>query len=247
MDGNAEGQMRLQHTLTAMISMMMLVSCPITFVITKWDLLEDIDADEDGRLRTVRKLLMSNQGFRDLVNIHSAHRVVRLIPVSAVGPSFAELDAEGAVAKLPGGQVYPTNVDVPIAAVVPDVFEQVQRSLDQAHLHALLADLRRQQGGMGPAAALAELGSFVVRTAGRAIGAINPVYSAFIGDAVAELFQSRGESAAERQAATERRLTEAERQVEEFHLARRKVIRGFQSRVDVLEGRLPSSRLSGEH
>jgi hypothetical protein len=247
MDGNAEGQMRLQHTLTAMISMMMLVSCPITFVITKWDLLEDIDADEDGRLRTVRKLLMSNQGFRDLVNIHSAHRVVRLIPVSAVGPSFAELDAEGAVAKLPGGQVYPTNVDVPIAAVVPDVFEQVQRSLDQAHLHALLADLRRQQGGMGPAAALAELGSFVVRTAGRAIGAINPVYSAFIGDAVAELFQSRGESAAERQAATERRLTEAGRQVEEFHLARRKVIRGFQSRVDVLEGRLPSSRLSGEH
>jgi hypothetical protein len=247
LDGKYEGQMRLQHTLTAMISLMMLVSCPITFVITKWDLLGDIDADEDGRLRIVRKLLMSNQGFRDLVNVHSAHRVVRLIPVSAVGPSFAELNPDGAVAKLPDGHMYPTNVDVPLAAVVPDAFEQVARSLDKAHLQALLDHLRSQQAGMGPAAALVELGSFAVRTAGRAFGAISPLSAAFVGDAVAELFRKPQDAAAtERQAAMERRLSEAERAVEEFHLARRKVIREFQSRVDVLEGRLPSSRLSGE-
>jgi hypothetical protein len=246
LDGRSEGQMRLQHTLTAMISLMMLVSCPITFVITKWDLLADIDADENGRLQIVRKLLMSNQGFRDLVNVHSAHRVVRLIPVSAVGPSFAALDTAGAVAKLPDGYMRPTNVDVPLAAVVPDVFEQVERSLNRAHLHALFADLRRRSG-MGPTAALAELGAFVARTAGRALGSIAPVNASFVGDAVAALFRSPGGAAAtERQMATERRLTEAERTVEEFHLARRKVIREFQSRVDVLEGRLPSSRLSGE-
>lgn len=245
LDGKYEGQARLQHSLTAMISLMMLVSCPITFVITKWDLLGDVDADENGRLQTVRKLLMSNQGFRDLVNVHSAHRVVRLIPVSAIGPSFAVLDTAGTVAKLPDGHMHPTNVDVPLAAVVPDVFEQVERSLDRAHLSALFADLRRRTG-MGPTAALAELGAYVARAAGRALGSITPVNAAFVGDAVAALLTPGEAAAAERQSATERRLTEAERAVEEFHLARRKVIREFQSRVDVLEGRLPSSRLPSE-
>jgi hypothetical protein len=241
LDGHVEGQMRLQHTMNAMIGLMMLASCPISFVITKWDLLGDIDADENGRLQTVKKLLMSNQGFRDLVQTHSAHRLVRLIPVSAVGPAFAELDAQGVVTKLPGAQLYPTNVDVPLAAVVPDVFEQVERSMDQARLQAVLDGVRRQSGG----AALAELGSLVVRTAGRALGVINPLNSGFVADAAAELFGAGSDAASDRRAALERRLAEAEQSIEEFRLARRKVIRELQSRVDVLEGRLPSSRLSG--
>jgi hypothetical protein len=245
-DGRHEGQTRLQHTLTTMISLMMLASCPITFVITKWDLLSDIDADEDGRLRIVRKLLMSNPGFRDLVDAHSAHRVVRLIPVSAVGPSFADLDADGAIAKRRDGHVHPTNVDVPLAAVVPDVLEQVERSVNMAQVQALLDNVRRQTAA-GPAAALAELGSFVLRTAGRAVGAFSPMSTMFIGEAVAELFQPTVDAAADRRsAANEHRLSEAERAIEEFHLVRRKVIREFQSKVDVIEGRLPSSRLSGD-
>ncbi|MEJ3744838.1 hypothetical protein WEI85_16270 [Actinomycetes bacterium KLBMP 9797] len=245
-DGKYEGQRRVQHTLTAMIGLMMLVSCPITFVITKWDLLADIDADENGRLQIVRKLLMSNQGFRDLVNTHSYHRVVRLVPVSAVGPTFAAVDDHGLVTKLPGGEMHPTNVDAPLASVVPDVFEQVQRKLDHAQLQAALASARGASGA-GPVAAIAELGSFVVRTTGRALGAINPLYAAFVGDAVAELFGRAEDSQADRQARVDRRLTEVEREIEEFHLARRKVIREFQSRVDILEGRLPASRLSAEH
>ena len=128
--------MGLQHALTAMISRMLVVEKPVTFVITKWDLLRDIDVDEDSRLRTVRKLLMSNQGFRDLVQEHSGRRVVRLVPVSAVGPAFAELDESGAMTKLPDGLLEPTNVDVPLAAVVPDVFEQIMLRLDQAKLAA---------------------------------------------------------------------------------------------------------------
>jgi hypothetical protein len=127
LNGHYEGQMRLQQSLTAMISLMMLASCPITFVITKWDLLRDVDVDENARLRLVRKYLMSNQGFRDLVQAHSTHRIVRLIPVSAVGLDFAELDADGQIAKLPDGEMHPANVDVPLSAVVPDVFEQVER------------------------------------------------------------------------------------------------------------------------
>jgi hypothetical protein len=244
LDGRPEGQMRLQQSLTAMISLMMLVASPITFVVTKWDLLNDIDVDEDARLRRVRKLLMSNQGFYDLVQVHSAHRVVRLVPVSAVGPDFAEIDPQGMVAKLPDGHVRPTNVDVPLAAVVPDVFEQVELSLDKATLKAALDEVRRM-ARPGPATALAELGAFVARTAGKVLGALGP-HAAFVADAAVELFGSREEATDDRADRVDRRLQTVGRAVDEYRTARRKVIRDFQSRVDVLEGRLPSSRLSNE-
>jgi energy-coupling factor transporter ATP-binding protein EcfA2 len=244
LDGRPEGQMRLQQSLTAMISLMMLVASPITFVVTKWDLLNDIDVDEDARLRRVRKLLMSNQGFYDLVQVHSAHRVVRLVPVSAVGPDFAELDPQGMVAKLPDGHMRPTNVDVPLAAVVPDVFEQLELSLDKATLKAALDEVKRM-ARPGPGAALAELGAFVARTAGKVLGAFGP-HAAFVADAAVELFGSREDAADERADRVDRRLRTVGRTVDEYRTARRKVIRDFQSRVDVLEGRLPSSRLSNE-
>jgi hypothetical protein len=243
LDGHAEGLVRVQQSLTAMISLMMLATCPVTFVITKWDLLRDLDVDEDARLRRVRKFLMSNQGFHDLVQAHSGYRVVRLIPVSAVGPDFAALDHHGRVAKLPDGQLHPTNVDIPLAAVVPDLFEQVQRVLDRASLRAALDRVGRRTRS-GPAAAAAELGLFVARNAGRALGALVP-HAAFVGDAALELFGAGPDGAADRAARLRRELTEAERRIEEFQLARRRVLRDLQSRVDVLEGRLPSSRLSG--
>lgn len=245
LDGHPEGHMRLQQTLTAMINLMMLASCPITFVVTKWDLLGDIDADEDGRLRIVRKLLMSNRGFRDLVEAHSTHRVVRLVPVSAVGPEFAHLGEHGEVTKLRDGHMYPTNVDVPLCAVVPDVFEQVERALDRERLQQVLAGIR-QQTRPSPAAALAQLGEFVMTSAGRALSAFGPFAYGFVGDAATMLFERDLDDELDRHLTAERHIDEAARQLDEFHVARRKVLREFQSRVDVLEGRLPSSRLSGE-
>jgi hypothetical protein len=244
LDGSAEGVMRLQQSLTAMISLTMLTSCPVTFVITKWDLLHDIDVDEDARLSRVRKYLMSNQGFRDLVEAHSSHRVVRLVPVSAVGPDFAALDEQGLVAKLPYGQVHPTNVDVPLSAVVPDVFEQVERSMDRARLRAALDEVSRQSR-RGPAAALTELGGYVATAAGRLLGPLGP-YASFLGDAAAELFGPSQEAAQDRRRRVNRQLSEVDRNLEEFQVARRKVLRDLQSRVDVLEGRLPSSRLGDD-
>ncbi len=244
LDGHADGQMRLQQSLTAMISLMMLASSPVTFVITKWDLLRNIDVDEDGRLRRVRKFLMSNRGFRDLVDAHSARRVVRLIPVSAVGPDFAELDADGMVAKLPDGEIHPTNVDVPLAAVVPDVFEQVERSMDRVKLQAALERVRRR-ASRGPAAALTELGTYVAKVAAKALGPLGP-QAAFLGDAAAELFGAAGDTVGDQRQRLDRELREVDRTLEEFQIARRRVLRDLQSRVDVLEGRLPSSRLSSE-
>jgi hypothetical protein len=244
-DGLPPGRNRLQHSLTTMVSLMLTEPRPITFVITKWDLLRDIDADEDGRLRMVRKLLMTNPDFRELVKVHTAHRVVRLIPVSALGPVFAGLDPDGRVQKLPDGEMRPTNVDVPLSAVVPDIFEQVEQRLDQDRLNALIEDVRRQAAG-GPRVALAELGSYVARTAGLAAGALSPLYSVFVGEAVLELNKSHERQKVARQGLAERLLSDAEQEMEEFRAARRTVMRELRSRVDVLEGRLPSSRLSDE-
>ncbi|MEV4623519.1 GTPase domain-containing protein [Asanoa sp. NPDC049573] len=243
-DGKREGRMGLQHALTAMISRMLVVEKPVTFVITKWDLLRDIDVDEDSRLRTVRKLLMSNQGFRDLVQEHSGRRVVRLVPVSAVGPAFAELDESGAMTKLPDGLLEPTNVDVPIAAVVPDVFEQIMLRLDQAKLAAEFDRLRRQTR-RPPGEAFADLGATLIRSTNRVIGALNPIYSSLVGLAAADLIRRQEQTAAAHEANVSRLLDDAESHIEEFQLAQRKVIREFRSRVDVLEGRLSSSRLGG--
>jgi hypothetical protein len=243
-DGKREGQMGLQHALTAMISRMLVVEKPVTFVITKWDLLRDVDVDEDSRLRTVRKLLMSNQGFRDLVQEHSGRRVVRLVPVSAVGPAFAELDESGAMTKLPDGLLEPTNVDVPLAAVVPDVFEQIMLRLDQAKLAAEFERLRRQTR-RPPGEAFADLGATLIRSTNRVIGALNPLYSSLVGLAAADLMRRQEQTAAAHDATVTRLLDDAESHIEEFQLAQRKVIREFRSRVDVLEGRLSSSRLGG--
>jgi hypothetical protein len=245
LDGRAEGQARLQQSLTSMINLMLLTPKPVTFVITKWDLLRDIEVDEDARLRRVRKLLMFNQGFHDLVREHNTRRVVRLVPVSALGPDFAELDDAGMVAKRPDGEVHPTNVDVPLSAVVPDVFEQVELSMDRAELRAAFDRIRRQTR-IGPAASLVELGSFVAGTAMRSLGALG-MSAAFVGDAASELFRSRIDDRGEdRRARLERELSEAEQRLDEFRLARRKVLRELQHRIHVLEGRLPSSRLSSE-
>jgi hypothetical protein len=243
-DGKREGRMGLQHALTAMISRMLVVEKPVTFVITKWDLLRDVDVDEDSRLRTVRKLLMSNQGFRDLVQEHSGRRVVRLVPVSAVGPAFAELDESGAMTKLPDGLLEPTNVDVPLAAVVPDVFEQIMLRLDQAKLAAEFERLRRQTR-RPPGEAFADLGATLIRSTNRVIGALNPLYSSLVGLAAADLMRRQEQTAAAHDATVTRLLDDAESHIEEFQLAQRKVIREFRSRVDVLEGRLSSSRLGG--
>jgi hypothetical protein len=243
-DGRAEGLAGLHHSLTAMVGLTFMASCPVTFVITKWDLLRDIDDDENSRLQTVRKYLMSNQRFRDLATAFGSRRVVRLIPVSAVGYDFAEIGPDGSVTKLPEGQIHPTNVDVPLAAVVPDLFEQIHHDLEASQLSAAL-DRVRKRARLGPGAALAELGSFVALSAGRALSAVAP-YAAFVGDASLELLGLANQGKGERIKHINEQVDSARREIDEVRSARRRVLRDFQSRVDVLEGRLPSSRLSRE-
>ncbi len=244
LDGHPRGWVHLERTLNALLPVMIQASAPISFVITKWDLLADLHPDEDTRLSMVHNLLTSNDLFRSLVRLHSADRVVRLIPVSAVGPGFAEVGPEGEIVKVARSEVHPANVEVPLSAVVPDMFDQVESRLDRQTRSALNAQIRRrtQQGALE---ALASLTSFAGQVAGRAVMAAFGPSAAVVGEAVLGLFlDARVAGPGDEWTRANDELSQAERRLEESRRARRQVLYDMRRKVDLLEGRLPHSRLS---
>lgn len=237
--GDRDGMASLQVTLDAMVHCMLTAPAPIVFVITKWDLLDHLHPDENTRLVMARQVLMNVDGFRDLVNAHSARRVVRLVPVTAVGHDFAFLD-HGVVRKRPNGRFQPANVEVALSAVVPDILRQVELSLDLGTRQTLLAEAHHRTR-MGPAEALRTLGTFVAERAGRLL--VSSVGGGPFSDAGLTLFV---ESQTQPHPQHQRRLAalgEADRRAEEFIQARRRVVWALQHQVATLEARLPASRL----
>jgi hypothetical protein len=67
------------------------------FVITKWDLLQGAYS-----LGHIRDCLLQIDDFNHFVTSQSKRQIVRLIPVSAVGMKFAELQADGSMRKIHG-------------------------------------------------------------------------------------------------------------------------------------------------
>ncbi|MEV7970792.1 hypothetical protein AB0O34_33100 [Sphaerisporangium sp. NPDC088356] len=244
LDGHPEGPLHLDRTLNALLPVMIEASAPISFIITKWDLLMDVHPDESTRLSIVHNLLTSNDLFRSLVRLHSADRVVRLIPVSAVGPGFAKVDSRGEIVKVSQAPVHPANVDVPLSAVVPDMFDQVESRLDREARVALSAEVRRRSRQ----SALEALGSaslFAGQVAGRALLAAFGPSAAVIGETMMGLFlDSRLGGRGDERLGLDQELSEAERRAETLRLARRRVLYDMRRKVDVMEGRLPHSRLS---
>ncbi|GAA1513307.1 hypothetical protein GCM10009677_52970 [Sphaerisporangium rubeum] len=245
LDGHPAGAAHLERTLNALLPAMIEASCPISFVITKWDLLADRYPDETRRLSVVHDLLMSNAHFRTLIHLHSATRIMRLVPVSAVGHGFATIDHDGDIVKTAATAVHPTNVDVPLSAVVPDLFDQVEARLTRENLAALDAEARRRRQ-QGPLEALASLTAFGGQIAGRALlAAFGPTAAVALGDTLLGLFlDSRGP---DRQDPITQELTAAERHLDELTTARRRVLHDMRRKVHILEGRLPHTHLSQEH
>ncbi|MEU9301475.1 hypothetical protein [Streptomyces sp. NPDC048269] len=245
LDGSPRGQVRLEQTLNALVPIMIEAECPVSFVITKWDLLADLHPDERVRLELVQDLLTSNDHFRSLVKIHGNTRAVRLIPVSAVGPGFATVDSTGRVVKMPAGKVHPTRVDVPLSAVVPDLFDQVERRLDEDARTAFHAEVRRRNQ-MAPMEAVASLATFAGRAAGKAmLAAFGPSGAVVSGNAVLSmLLDSVGGERTESQMRLDRELSQAEQSHQQFRDARRRVLEDMRRKVAVLEDQLPHSRLS---
>jgi hypothetical protein len=240
--GEARGMIILQTALDAMIHAMLGASCPVAFVITKWDLLDDLHPDENTRLHIVRTLLMGVDGFRDLVRVQGARRVIRLVPVTAVGHDFAVLDG-GAVRKRPDGRFRPALVDVPLSAVIPDVLQQVELALDNATREAVLTEARRRLR-MGPLEALQSLTTFAGERAGRALMAA--MGGGLLADSAFALFLDSRVAPEPALAGRLAELDHASRRAEELVTARRRVVHELRGRISVLEARLPSCRLHAD-
>lgn len=229
----------LQRSVDTMVSTMFTARSPITFVITKWDLLDELHADANVRLGMVRNLLMGLAGFRDLVREHGRRRVIRLIPVTAVGHDFAVMD-DGIVHKKPGGRLVPENVDMPLSTVVPDVLVQAELALDAATRQALVAQARRQTL-LRPRDAMNALGATLVHLAGRSLAAGG--ISLLVGSWLVPFLNTPGDDGPLPGGNRAAALTEADRCAQQAILARREVIRNLQHHTSVLEMRLPASRL----
>jgi len=238
--GEQRGKVLLQTTLDAMVHTMLSARAPLVFVITKWDLLDQLHADENVRLEIVRDLLMGVEGFRDLVRVHSARRVIRLIPVTAVGHDFAELN-DGQVRKKPHGHFEPINVEAALSAVVPDILRQIELSLDHATRQAIMAETQRRMR-MGPREAVRSLTAFVAERAGRAL--LAALGGGVLGDVGMALFLDSRTPPVDHTARLAA-LSEADRRAEEFVQARRRVMHTLEHQVTKLEASLPASRLWG--
>lgn len=241
--GEVRGSVILQASLDAMIHAMLSAPCPIVFVITKWDLLDDVHPDENTRLHIVRTLLLGIEGFRDLVHVQGARRVIRLVPVTAVGHDFAFLDG-GEVRKRPNGQLTPCNVDVPLSVVVPDILRQIDLALDRDTREQIMAEARRRLR-MGPLEALQSLGEFAAAQTGQVL--LSAMGGGILANSVLGLYLDSRIAPAPEHARRDTAISDADRHAEELVQARRAVVHALQRQVDMLEAKLPSSRfVAGE-
>lgn len=243
--GEPAARSYFQHALQPMFGFMQNARCPIHLVVTKWDLVRDFgepaDAGDEYRLQRVIQALLQYEHIRALVYVHSARQIVRLIPVSAVGADFVDLDAEGKVVKRPDGHMRPTNIEIPFCAVLPDLFRQVESSLDESLRRELDRALWKEIGGDSRALAAKVL----ARPAGAGLRlALQAALGRDLGTEASSMFvqwlaRPFGESDGE---------IRGKRKHRELHLAelqrlRRNVLDDFTRSVMRLEAALPNSQL----
>jgi len=125
MSNQDEGNELLYKDLGNMLPVMNKHTSPIHFIISKWDLL----AKANISLEQVRDRLLQDESFYNFVQNRLEGNVpVRLIPVSAVGMEFAELEEDGSMRKIPGKPLKPFKVEAPLACILPD---KVKAELEQ--------------------------------------------------------------------------------------------------------------------
>lgn len=252
MRDDPESRHYIENSITPMIGEMRKAKCPVHFILTKWDLFDgtasDEATDENERLGQVRDKLMSQDQIRNLIEHRRREkRIVRLIPVSAIGRQFAEVGAEGHMVKLKDGRLRPINIEVPLCAVLPDLFEQIEDQLDQANEEKIMAE-RRARSRLTPRESLAALGKFLALPTGVALRAAADIAigrSAF-SDRIADMFIDWvGRPFDDKMARVDEAVDDARRQLIEMRLARSAVLREFDERRVVLKRQLPVSDLTG--
>ncbi|MBL7258696.1 TRAFAC clade GTPase domain-containing protein [Paractinoplanes lichenicola] len=238
--GDDEGTVYLQEALRLLVTLVQDLPQPINFIITKWDLLQDLEDTPEASLRTVRGMLEEDPKFRALVRLQGSRRIVRLVPVSAVGAGFLDVE-NGEVRK--HGAMRPVNVDVPIAAVIPDILERVRKDIEGLERQQAVEKLRRDLR-IGPSGAVRELSMFLVEKAGMGVKALSlPAVEAIV-DSVNNAYDVPGKRA-ERVKAVQDAANRMERESVHVQELRDYVIQEMRSRVRELERELPSARLEG--
>ncbi|MGX7671606.1 hypothetical protein [Plantactinospora sp. DSM 117369] len=248
--GGREGQLYLENTIVPMIVLMRRAECPVHFVLTKWDLFDTVGAEQDeenDRLELACKELLSYPPIRNLVEQRRrARKMVRLIPVSAIGRQFATMAADGHMVKLRHGRLRPVNVELPLCAVLPDLFGQVSAQLDEV-VERKIVEESRALSRLSAAETVSAVGRFLARPAGQAVRLAvglavgrnafsEQIVSTFL-DWVGEPFEAKAREVAQA-------IDDAHRSAEQIRLARRAVLEEFRENMVVLRRQLPASDLT---
>jgi hypothetical protein len=250
--GDPESQLYLESSIIPMLGVMRKAKCPVHFILTKWDLFDDLATpdgaeDENDRLSLVRNHLMSQAPIRNLVEQRRREkRVVRIIPVSAIGRQFATMDANGYMVKRKNGRLRPLNVEIPLCAVLPDLFAQIEEHLDQVHESRIMAE-RRARARLTTKESLAAAGKFLALPAGVAlrVAADLAIGRNAFSDRIADIFIDWvGRPFDDKMAQVGAVVDDARLQLSELRLARGAVLREFSERMIVLKRQLPASDLS---
>lgn len=242
--GDPRGVEYMWGTLPSVISPVLRGRCPVHFLITKWDLIESLEASRstEAALGQVRAALLRFHDFTDLVrSLAENQRRVRLIPVSAVGPDFARLDENDGMVKVAGAHVAPMNLDVPLSVVVPDYFEQVEQQMPESDRRRI-----RSEWASGSRSTLAETTEHIATVLSAAArGALKGAFGLSLGanvviDSLTALFfrwvAQHGEGNA-----TD--ADDPEIQRDPRHLARDAILGDFQKVAWELDLHTPSSKL----
>jgi hypothetical protein len=161
MEGRPEGSRLLTRDMTPTFKIMGEHMVPAHFIISKWDLLQD----KGFTLLQVRQRLQQDSRFNNLVATRAGlEKPFRLIPISAVGPGFAQLQG-GAMVKRAGVMPRPFHVETPLVCVLPDHLEAQYNELTHAQKTWLEREQDKKKGHQvfgkflrifGPAALLAQ-------------------------------------------------------------------------------------------
>lgn len=131
--GEAKGISYMHGSIASMLAYMARGTAPIHFLVTKWDLVNDIgerSTSHEARLAIVRRALLDHPDIAGLLRSGPLQdRSIRLIPISAVGDDFARLDENGIVTKILGATPDPYHLDLPLAAVTQDYFAELDANL----------------------------------------------------------------------------------------------------------------------
>ena len=128
MQDKAQAFDKLEHDLNNILPIVNRVSAmPIHFVITKWDLLQQ----EKYSLGEVRNCLFEFGYFKDIVDQRrTLDMPTRLIPTSALGHGFAQIDCSGMMKKNKNRRPEPFQVEMPLACILIDKYQVIKNQLD---------------------------------------------------------------------------------------------------------------------